>query len=448
MSLHADSDPRGAGARRLVVDLVGNRDHGLLAESRFVDRTFVPGGERSMAELAFAGAALGYDVELRGWLDRSIFEQYASAAGASPRVELPARRPEPGDLVVVPEGWQDPLDYARILLSPARMALYVLAVPGLFGWPFTAGWSRPDPLTVDLDSLALPEHFTAPAALGIRLITHSPGIVAAASAAGVECSLLGGGRPGWRAPEPVEKDVDVAVLVANRWAPLAERVLEMLPPQITRDRIEESAHREVLHRMARARILIWPSRIEGHARIAWEARSVGCVPVALDTNPFAVGLDAEHGAVLVHAVDEIAPAVIELLGEPERWESASELGRRTAPAEVDWDPYVRRVAGFLSTGWDADPAAMARAGMGRALQGWVDALAEEAQSARFELSVAKHDLTQATENQVALHGDLESLRAEHDTLRAEHDALRAEHDALRASRAVRAALSARNLLRR
>ena len=77
-------------------------------------------------EFAFAAASLGWDVELRGWLDQRVFDHLSERTGARPRVDLPARAPEDDDLVIVPEGWRDPLDYLRLLMSPARVAVFVL----------------------------------------------------------------------------------------------------------------------------------------------------------------------------------------------------------------------------------------------------------------------------------------------------------------------------------
>ena len=113
------------------------------------------------------------------------------------------------------------------------------------------------------------------------------------------------------------------------------------------DFVERASNDEVLERMARARVLIWPSRVEGHATIPHEARSVGCVPVALSTNPFAVGLDDAHGAVLVDEVDELAPAIRTLLDDPQRLGALARTGQATARDEVAWDAYVDRVDDWL-----------------------------------------------------------------------------------------------------
>jgi hypothetical protein len=408
----AASDPRPRSTR-LVVDLVGDRVHGRVAESRFVERPFLPGGEHNMYELAFAAAALGHDVELRGWLDRPTFEMLAAGAGCRPQVDLPARRPVADDLVVVPEGWRDPLDYGWLALSPARLGLFVLAAPGLFGWPFIAeSWDPPDPLTVPLDELARPEHFQAMAGLGFELMTHSPGIVSAASDAGVECALLGTGRPSWSPPPAVEKTVDVAIVLDNRWAPLAERVANDLDG-LSVDRIETVRNEELISRLARARALIWPSRIEGHATIPWEARAAGCVPVALASNRFAVGLDEAHGALVVDEVSELAAAAAGLLRDQARWTAMSERGRSSAPAEVDWKVYLDRVREYLEAAAPADPGRAARAGIGGTLGSWLDERAAETQA---RLEAANIEVVLTVRELRAAEGRLEQLRAEMERL--------------------------------
>jgi hypothetical protein len=383
------------GRMRLVVNLVGDAHHGYLAESRFSDKVFVSGGELNEMQLAFAAATAGHEVELRGWLHEPTFRRFAEAAGATPAVELDARRPADDDLVVVPEGWKDPLEYLQIALSPARLVLFVLAAPGLFGWDFTDSWSLPDPLTVDLETVALPEHFAAMRALGFELITHSPGIVDAAG----DARYIGTGLP-WKMPEPVDKEVDVVALAANRWAPLAREVARQLHDV---DLVDNAPNDEILARMARARVLLWPSRIEGHATIPHEARSVGCVPVALSTNPFAVGLDEEHGAVVVDTVEELAPAVRALLADQERLDMLSRRAQATAREEIAWRPFVDRVAAWLAAPAPPDPGRAARAGAGARLRA---ASAAERQGAQQRLEDAHEEITKAGE-------DLTDLTARH-----------------------------------
>jgi hypothetical protein len=234
----------------------------------------------------------------------------------------------------------------------------------------------------------------------------------------------------------VTKDVDVAAVLDNRWAPLVERVLGDLG-NVAVDRIGPVSNEEILTRFARARVLVWPSRIEGHATIPWEARMMGCVPVALDSNRFAVGLDEAHGAVLVESVKEIGPAVQTLLADPARWETLSERGRRTAPQEVDWNEYVGRVRAFLDTFPDRAVSRDAAAGIGAALSGWIEERAADAQARLAEkesqIAVAEVDLTAATERQASLIHEIGHWRAVSENLTAEIENLTTAHEELRAA---------------
>jgi hypothetical protein len=426
---------------RIVVDLVGEPAHGQLAESRFVERPFLPGGEQNMYEFAFAAVANGFDVELRGWLERAAFERLADAAGIAPRVGLPARLPQPDDLVVVPEGWQDPLEYGRLLLSPARLAVFVLAPPGLFGWPFTApGWTRPDPLTVPLDTVAKPVHFQAMHELGMSLLTHSPGLADAAEAAGVPCAFVGTGRPAFTTrPHDSIRTVDVAALTANRWAPLVDQVVQDLDG-VKADLIGETSNQEVLERLAQSRVLLWPSRIEGHATIPWEARSVGCVPVALSTNRFAVGLSEENGAVLVDRVDQIAPAVRALLADEPRWHELSRRALRTAASEVRWDAYVNRVGRFLGSAPAVGPERSACAAIGAALGDLLQRRLTQAQASLAEEQLVRADRDRLAAELTEVRAEEQQVRAEEQRVRADRDRLARDLAALRERRAVQIAL--------
>jgi hypothetical protein len=448
---------------RVVVNLVGDAAHGQLAESRFVQRAFLPGGEHNAYELAFAVAQCGYDVELRGWLDRPAFSRLGEGAGVLPRVQLAPRRPDRDDLVVVPEGWRDPLEYARMLLSPARVAVFVLAAPGLFGWPFSApGWTAPDPLSVALDSLATPEHFQAMHEVGFHLLTHSPGIEAAAHAAGVPCWLVGTGRPVPPPPaEGVARDLDAVGLLANRWGPFVREVAADLD-DLALELLDESPNDMILERFARAKVLLWPSRIEGHATIPWEARTMGCVPVALSSNRFAVGLSPETGAVLVDEVAQIAPAARALLADEPRRLELSQRAMRTAPEEVAWEPYVRRVGAFLDAVAPAGPERAAFAGMGEALQAWLRARSDEAQAAKAALAElervradrdavhSEHAQVRADRDRLAGHlayaqAEAQTIQTELDKVRAERDAIAAEHRDLLGRRSVKMALRVNQL---
>jgi hypothetical protein len=382
---------------RLVVCLAGDADRGLLPESKLADDRFAYGGVRSCVALAFAAASAGREVELRGGVPRILFDELSAATSAAPLVGLPPRPAAATDVVLAPEGWRKPLEYGQIALSPARAWLYLLAPPGLFGWPFTdEEWSLPDPLTVDPARLARPEHFHGMRALGFGLITHSHGIVAAAAGAGVGCRYVGEGA----------RETDVVGLVENRWAPLVERVLARLDGGPSVDRVPAVSNAEVLRRFARARLLLWPSRVEGHATIPIEARAMGCVPVALDSNPYIAGAGEEHGMVVVPSLEAMARAVPELLADPARLERLSAAGRDWARRHDDWDAFRGRVVDWLAEVGDQPPGHGALAGVGTAVRAATTGLLE----AREEIAVAERDLTAATLNQERLAAELEWMR--------------------------------------
>src|SRR5215218_9924512 len=77
----------------------------------------VPGGLRTTHELAFAIAATGRSVELRGPVDRATYDRLAGATSAGPELPSSPSRPRPGDVVIVTEGDPDPLCAGRVLLS-------------------------------------------------------------------------------------------------------------------------------------------------------------------------------------------------------------------------------------------------------------------------------------------------------------------------------------------
>jgi hypothetical protein len=433
------------GTERLVVDLLGDANSGQLAASSFEPRPFLPGGEHNLYELAFAATALGWEVELRGWIDEPAYTKMADAVGVAPEVELPARHPVEDDLVVAPEGWQNPLEYARLLLSPARFVIFVLAAPGLFGWPFVRpGWTAPDPLTVPLHTLATPEYFQAVDSLGIDLVTHSPGIVDAAAAAGVDCAFVGIGRPDL----PVQsargsRTTDVAALVANRWRPFVDEVLPALDG-LRVDLIEEAPNDEILRRLADARTLLWPSRIEGHATIPWEARLMGCVPVALSSNRFAIGLDEAGGAIVVDEVAQLAPAVRSVLGQPERLRELSARGPTQARREADWGAYLERVHAFLNRERPRRPEAGARETIGATLLAQEQERARRRQDRLEELSA---ELDRVRDDRDRLHATAGELAAERELIVADRDRIAAALSELRQQPVVRAALATRRATR-
>lgn len=348
---------------RLVVCALGGDEHPwALPASRLVTRTWVHGGERSLYELAVAAAVLGHSVELRGDISEPDLRELCAAAGAAPIVGLGPRRPEAEDVVVVPAGWTGPLQYARVALSPARAILLLMGPPGLFGWPFGNGWARPDPLTVPFESVARPESFLAMAAVGFELWADTPAVAEAARRGGVECLDIGHGSP-LPVPHPAEKTYDVALVESNRWAALAREVASRL--EGSHLRISELRHADLRRELARAKVLVWTSRIEGRARIPAEARAVGTVPVALRSNPFAESLEEAKGAVVVDSLDEMPDVISGLLASPGRLERLARLGVRTAREEDAWDLFVKRVEEALSRPPPSDMARDARGAFGK-----------------------------------------------------------------------------------
>jgi hypothetical protein len=374
-----------------------------LPASIFDESTWIAGGHRTLHELAFAATVAGYRVEMRGQVHGPTFRSFARFTGVEPEVAANPRDPEPDDVVILPEGIDDPLAFASVSLSSARAILLMLAPPGLFGWPFTAAWQRPDPLTVSLDSLALPEHFQAARALGFELWTHSRPLAAAARAAGVACEWLGSGRPG-AAPVAYGRTHDVAVVLSNRWAPLAREVVANIKATVLT--IEDVDNDAMLALLGTARTLVWPSRVEGHARVQCEARLVGTVPIALASNPYAEGLNEGGGAVLVDTAKEMPSAIERLLGDPRRLATLSAAAMRSSREETDWGAYVKRVSATLAR-TAVDPARDARAAIRREAARLYRARLAEGAELRQENVQLRQQLVEARQENVELRQRLQ-----------------------------------------
>jgi hypothetical protein len=354
----------------------------------------ISGGHRALHELAVAIAATGRRVEVRGQFDLDELRELSDAAGARPGVAEAPDRPGEGDVVFMPEGLEDPMNFGSVALSGARVILLLLAPPGLFGWPFARGWSRQPATDIDLGELGRPEHFRAMAALGFELWTQNPELARRIENAGVNCVLIGNGRP-LPYPDPLPKRFDVVTLAHNRWAELSRSVVARLDGSVTSYEIPASPHREVLEKFGQSRVLVHPLRIEGTSRIGQEARAMGAVPVLLDSNPYRVGLDEGHGAVTVGSVDEMPGAIMALLGDPDRLNQLRERGMASARAQFDWPDYVQGIDQALSRAEQEDPARDARAVIGDALS--LSARLTEARLAELsrDLAVAAEERNQA-----------------------------------------------------
>ncbi len=269
---------------------------------------------------------------------------------------------------MVPEGWIDPVAYARIAFSPARAFLLILGPPGLVGWNFLEGWVPPDPLTVAPGEVARPESFRGMASLGFELLTNNPALADASRDADVPCTSIGTGRP-TPFPDPVDKTHDVALVRSNRWASIAERVATELDGASIL-RIPEVEHREMLDQLGRTRVLPWPARLEGACRFLTEARAMGTVPVAL-ANPFIADMSEDSGGLVVGSIEEMSGVVTALLADPERLARLSASATEAARRVTDWDRYVGAVHDALAAPQSASLSVGTRAAIGRSLDAFL-----------------------------------------------------------------------------
>lgn len=331
------------------------------------ERTEVAGGIRTLHELAVAAAVSGRVVELRGPVSRPLLDALAGTAGALPQLPADQRRPTAQDIVVLPNGGYDLTRIARCVLSPGRLVLALLSPTGQSGWPFVSPWYPQPHLTVPLESLCRPEHFRAMAALSVDMWTHMAPVHELACAVGARCTFIGSGEPVSPAPGSRVKDVPVVYLEANRWRALAEEVAGNMRTPV--QMIPAGDHETVMDALARARVLLWPSRVEGDGRLLREARARGTVVVGLSSNIYATGLHEAAGAVAVDSLEQMAEVAEALLVDRQRLEEMAQAGRRTAREQVDWPRYVERVDAAITATErrTEDPAASARAAFGERL---------------------------------------------------------------------------------
>lgn len=324
---------------------------------RVDDATWTHGGVRSMIELAAGLAAIGLDVELRGAFAESEVAALEHAAGVHLGRAGARRRPEPNEIVVVPEGHDDPLIFARVALSGARAVLMMLGPLGLVGWPFD---ETPIPqadqiLTLDTESVGRPQSLLAARSLGLELWTNASAIAYRGVSAGIDVKYVGSGRP-QPYPEPGKKTVDVLALGENRWGSLAEQALEQIPAQYNTRIQRRGTHGEMLAALSAARVFLHPARIEGRSRLCEEARAMRAVPVLLASNTNGEGYGAEFGSVVVESVGDMPVAAAAILSDPERMAALAESGYRTARQDGDWEAYKQRLRRAVA---DADLAVAA-----------------------------------------------------------------------------------------
>jgi hypothetical protein len=308
------------------------------------DITWTSGGVRSMIELAAGLAAIGMDVEMRGAFAERELVAIEHDSGVQLGRPLTHRRPQPNELVIIPEGHDDPLIFARVALSGARAVLMMLGPLGLVGWPFD---DTPIPradeiLTLDTGSVGRPDSLAAARSFGLELWTNASAIADRGVSAGVDVKYVGSGRP-VAYPEPGEKSVDVLALGENRWAPLAVEALEAVPARFTRRVQPLGTHADLLAALSAARVFLHPARIEGRSRLCEEARAMRAVPVLLASNCNGEGYGSEYGSVVVESVHDMPVAAAALLDDPQRIAALAETGYRTARQVGDWEAYKQRL---------------------------------------------------------------------------------------------------------
>lgn len=373
---------------------------------------WIHGGVRSMVELAAGLAAIGLDVELRGGFAGREVAAIEHAAGVQLERPSTRRRPAQNELVIIPEGHDDPLIFARVALSGARAVLMMLGPLGLVGWPFD-GTPIPrgdEVLTLDTEAVGRPESLAAARSFGLELWTNASAIAVRGASAGVDVTYVGCGRPA-PYPEPGAKAIDVLALAENRWAPLAKEALEAIPAEFSTRIQLGGAHDDVLAGLAAARVFLHPARIEGRSRLCEEARAMRTVPVLLTSNCNGEGYGPEFGSVVVGSVDDMAAAAVALLEDPERMKALGEAGYRTARQDGDWEAYKERLRDAVGR----PDTTVAAGGYARA---------EVGRRVADEHARVRHDVAD-------LERQRDSLAAERDNLAAERDRLAAEGASLR-----------------
>ena len=331
---------------RLVVLLgLDELDTLKFAPARLHDRQWIPGGVRVLHELAVAAAAAGFESEVRGDFHGQVLARLCAAAGVRVGTPDEPRAAEPDDIVCVPDGITDPTVYIRVALMRSRSVYLAMGPPGLVGWSFTPGWRYIDSLDIDVDTVGLPAQCRAIDALGFRVWANAPPIADAFLAAGVPATIL---HEGWCVdiPQEPQKDVDVVTVGATRWVSINRRALEgfsgtwrELPPMRNEQLITE---------LGRGRVFVHCARIEGHSRLATEARLVGTCCVGLASNRFAVGLDEDAGGALADRPEDVVGVVERMLADPEDLRRRQARARAQARSTTDWKLFVQRVGDALA----------------------------------------------------------------------------------------------------
>ena len=316
-----------------------------LAPARLSDPSWLQGGVRVLHELAVAAAAAGYETEVRGDFHGPVLGQLCAAAGVHVGTPSEPRRADPEDVVCVPDGIRDPTVFIRVALMKSRPVYLALAPPGLFGWSFAPRWRYVDALDIDEATVGLPAQCRAIDALGFRVWSNAPTTADAFLTAGVPVTVL---HEGWciDVPDEPPKDVDVVTVGANRWVSISRRALEGFRGAWRE--LPEMGHEQLLRELGRGRVFVHCARIEGHSRLATEARLMGTCCVGLASNRFAAGFDEEAGGALVDRPEDVVGVVERMLADPDDLRRRHGLARAQARSVTDWKLYVQRVGNALA----------------------------------------------------------------------------------------------------
>ena len=315
------------------------------------DKDFASGGERSLYEIAAAASVAGFEVEIRGDIQKEIFQTVMKSANASPATPNKTRRIDPEEILIFPEVL--PIDQlASYALSGATLYLFMLSPIGLISWDGSEDWVQEDILEVPFEKLCQPIGFQSFFQFGCNILTHARGIAVMAKAAGVPINFIGESSPVER-PDLRNRNFDVAIVSENRWSGQSEKVLAELEGFSVKKISRIPKLYSLAGELSEAKILIFPSRVEGRSRICREARSVGTVPVVLSTNPFNTVEDWGEGVVFADDLSQMALRIRELLQDELSLGELSRAAIGASQVSEKWEAFISAVKQALS-----DPVSM------------------------------------------------------------------------------------------
>jgi hypothetical protein len=103
-----------------------------------------------------------------------------------------------------------------------------------------------------------------------------------------------------------------------------------------------------MQELGRGQIFVHCARVEGHSRLATEARLMGTCCVGLASNRFAAGFDEEAGGALVDRPEDVVGAIDRMLADPNELRGRQARARAQARQVTDWKLFVGRVGDALA----------------------------------------------------------------------------------------------------